>query len=772
MSIKRKQQEGGLDLGELDKFLLSDFDVAGYTRAAVNSESELKSLKHHLDTVEKAISTSVVTHEDALLSTLECVTKLKREMIQSKTDSSALVSNITRVESDFGEPLARLKLVEQSLANAHAANAVLRRLGWFLQARKKLAAIPDSEESSAGGKEACRAAQLIGELEELVQEGGLVGVHVVDGALKAIKERGTKVRLDTQRCLEQAIKSKNQGEIALGLQAYAHLGVLEDRLQYTTSVWAVREVTQDIRELLKEGDSSLQQLRVRMDRLMEVTLRAWAVQIWNLQRVVVNKRFRVKQPNVFDLFWQKVCAAVEQEIKTCNRWTKESLVEDYARLRKSARAMLNRLWTSTSNVLGKRQASAITAAVGGPKESQPLMRALVPLLTEFLARSMHRLTQPVHVMFPQQYSAQQHHPPTVNDVQVFAQLVHKELLCAVSTTTTQDVVVDHELLGAISKCCYVALHLFAERCELQLVRDESAHQFRGLAQLPTTSTVNASAAPVSTQTSAQERNLVLLRLVNALASRVRDTLVFFHDKCMAEAGAPTVASPALEEEVENGEEGDNVTDDDEDEEEQQPQPVAPNALQKLQQGLDALEQLEQDILHLYLGDGAGFAFHALDKVLQDINHAVLVYESAKPTDKLPASSFAIRFQRAVAVFVDEHASKLPASSHALLGQLQQRLQLRLAMRVCSLPLASFSDQGRSLLSREVAVAFQAIQGVVTGSLPSPLESQIGLLIGSSSAQEHTEQLSPVLRQLLLSSHAAKGSHKTLTQWLDELETQY
>jgi hypothetical protein len=68
-------------------------------------------------------------------------------------DSAALVSNVERASADFGEPFERLQAIGQSLQNANEATGVLRRLTWFLTARKKLKALNQEER---GGKEAAR----------------------------------------------------------------------------------------------------------------------------------------------------------------------------------------------------------------------------------------------------------------------------------------------------------------------------------------------------------------------------------------------------------------------------------------------------------------------------------------------------------------------------------------------------------------------------------------------------------------------------------------
>jgi hypothetical protein len=842
-----------VDLGPLQPFLKPDFDVASFTKEAMlgnssdsGAESLLLSLKRHLETVEHAISSHVVTHEDSLLGTLEAVGSLKREMIRGKNDSTALLSSLSRVENDFDEPLERLKSITLSLKNAHDATGILRRLGWFLVARKKLkAALEEQKQAStsnngggaSAGKEASKAAQLVAELEELINEGGLKGVNIVDSETKWIREVGVKVRQDAQKALEKAIVALNQGEMGLALQAFFHLGILEDRVNVAT-IWAAKEFAQEARDALRDVNTTaanssdvsqrVQALRSRTDTMLERSLRSWALRVWNLQRVLTKKRdptthvlfSDVVKIDVFEQFWNRATAALEQELKTCSRWVREALVDDYARLRRAARAMLIRLWTSTSSVNNSSMTGATgnkKFAVGGPKETQSLMQAFHPFLGEFLARSLSRLNQPVLVMFPEDAGGLRHVDPrpksipTPNDVATFAQIIGKELALVKG---------DNELLGAIAKACGVSVSLFAEKSEALISKADAAHTFRLVPPEFNFSTSSASALPISStaRTSAQEQNVTILTLVSLLTNKVKeiiDAATSANATITADIGGTgddgngigpndddvheEMDVPAVEADAEREAQPLEDEDDDDDliDQEQQhqkpvrsPPPVSKEqgtsstgVLSKLEQARSQLDVLIEEIMLEYVaGD---YCFKALDDILQEVNaENYNLITDAPQTLK----SFANRFTRATKTLREEHLSKLPNTDHVCqesISRLLLRLSRRFSFRVaCVRPI---NDLGRRGLARDVSSVLDSLLSIstahggnaATNALKDDFKGLERLIIGQESSQALVKQ--GVIRKALVWHHLFASAppqihspytraNKTVTQYLNDIET--
>jgi len=616
------------------------------------------------------------------------------------------------------------------------------------------------EQTSAGGaiKEASKAAQLVAELEELINDGGLRGVTIVEADTKWIKEVGQKVRQDAQKALEKAIVSLNQGEMGMALQAFFHLGILEDRVSVAT-IWAAKEFSQEARDALKDINASgggasdpnqkLQALRVRTDALLERSLRSWALRVWNLQRVLTKKRdpathvlfSDVVKINVFELFWNRATAALEQELKTCSRWVREALVDDYARLRRSARAMLGRLWSSTSSVSASSgsMAGSKKLAVGGPKEMQVLMQAFHPFLSEFLARSLARLNQPVMVMFPEEETRGLRHVearpksiPTLNDVTTFAQTMSRELLAVKG---------DPELLSAIAKACGVAVSLFCEKAEALISKADAAHSFRLIAPELSFSTSSASAVPMSStaRTPIQEHNVNVLIITSLLSARLKEVIeavtassasVDASGSTKEFAGVPgedmsSAAIPGMDDMSEDGDlddGNDDQIDNDGDvaQPSKSPAPVGQTSQSqsssssfaaKLEQAKQQLEQVILDILNDYIGSEQ--CFRALDDILNDVN----TENYNLGTDSGVAHNFCAKFARAMKTLKEEHLSKLPASD-AVCQETCATLYLRLFRwllfrAACVRPL---SHAGRKMLLRdfhsviETLVAMNASHG--------------------------------------------------------------
>lgn len=767
------------DLGALQPFLDADFDVTAFTKQSLTdpatTEATLGSLRSHLDTVERAISSHVATHEESLLGTLEAVASLKREMTRAKTDSSTLAASLTRVENDFNEPLDRLRTTGQTLRNAHSATGILRLLGWFLVARKKLRSALE-ERSEVGGKDASRAAQLVAELEELMAHGGLKGVKLVDREAKWVKDMGIKVRQDAQKALEKAIMSLNQGEMGLALQAFFHLNVLEDRVN-AAAAWAAKEFAQEARESLKESNlpsggsdpaQKLQALRNKTDAMLERSLRSWGLRIWNLQRVLTKKRdptthvlfSDVVKIHVFDQFWNRAMAALEQEVKTCSRWVREALVGDYARIRRSARSMLGRLWTSTSSV-GTTPGSGRKFAVGGPKETKSLMQAFHPLLSDFLVQSLQRLNQPVQVMFPEveggngnglrHVDPKAKSIPTPNDVNTFAQIISKELLAVKG---------DIELVGAIAKACGVAISLFCEKSEALISKAESTHQFKVIAPELKFSVSSASAAPISAtvRNSVQEHNASILTLLSLLSNKVKDAIDSSQQQLMQELAqqqqqvgggggggedrdAPT---PQPNEDFDPDQHQNDELDDEDElllQGDEDPRSnhnsrnntpsnhhgaddtitttagaavssleAIPSVIAKLDTAKRELDGLVKDILDEYVGHAS--LKHTMDDVLAGVNTEDYG-EDVPAGESRKSPGYVEKFTKACNTLQEEHLVKLPLNSDPyyheyLVRNLQLPIFTRFVKRVSMV--RPLSATGRETLARDCTNVYHAVVG--------------------------------------------------------------
>lgn len=161
---------------------------------------------------------------------------------------------------------------------------------------------------------------------------------------------------------------------------------------------------------------------------MESNIRSWSLRIWNLERVLAKKRdpaTRVvfadhiaskyfeewkkrreeigeeagdRPATVYSRYWVLVTKELEvqfEKVLKGSPYIRTALgVRNYPKLRRLMRVLLFKLKQSTS---GK----SVPSVGGSAQEAHQLLRALRPFLEVYLARSLHRLNEPVTMMFPE-----------------------------------------------------------------------------------------------------------------------------------------------------------------------------------------------------------------------------------------------------------------------------------------------------------------------------------------------------------------------------------
>ena len=414
---------------------------------------------------------------------------------------------------------------------------------------------------------------------------------------------------------------------------------------------------------------------------METSIRNWSLRIWNLERVLAKKRdpatrvvfaenvaahyfkewkeFRAKAgaeagehpKTVYGRYWGMVTKELELQFDKALRsspYIRTALgVRSYPKMRKLMRQLLFKLKQSTS---GK----SIPPVGGNPQEAHALLQALRPFLEVYLARSLHRLTEPVNLMFPEGQAStigSSNYLPSAADISTFCNVVKEELVAAE---------MDAELAMAVCKGASKALTLFSVKAEQLVVMDKDAARFRLTVPGSSSATNNSAgtralaeasaASNLASRTAAQAHNVALLSLVVRL-HRVAENLPA--DTTMFEVNRQVV----------------------EDTEEE----VKAQKRAALASALDSLQKLVELILGYYLSAAA----QSLGQVLARIHRENFTggSKSAKfvsKSERMNAeriSGYMSAFEEALQVLKREHLDKLP-DGYPIVDSLKAMLQAR------------------------------------------------------------------------------------------------
>ena len=415
---------------------------------------------------------------------------------------------------------------------------------------------------------------------------------------------------------------------------------------------------------------------------METSIRSWSLRIWNLERVLAKKRdpatrvvfadsiaahslnewkaLREKigaeagdhPKSVYVRYWDMVTQELEQQFDKAIRgspYMRTALgVRSYPKMRKLMRQLLFKLKQSTS---GK----SVPPVGGSSQEAHALLQSLRPFLEVYLARSLHRLTEPVNLMFPEGQAnaiGSTNYLPSAADISTFCSVVREEVAAAE---------MDAELAMAICKGASKALTLFAVKAEQLVVMDRDAAHFRLVTSVSSSATnssagtrslAEASAASNSTsRTAAQAHNVALLGLIVRL-HRVAENLP--EETTKLEQDQPFVDD--------TGEE------------------VLSQKRTALSPALTSLKKLVELILGYYLSAAA----RALEQILARVHRENFTSgsKSAKfvsKTERMEVdrpSSYMNLFEEALKILKKEHLDKLP-DGYPVVDALKATLQARI-----------------------------------------------------------------------------------------------
>ncbi|TYZ61197.1 hypothetical protein PybrP1_009889 [[Pythium] brassicae (nom. inval.)] len=529
----------------------------------------------------------------------------------------------------------------------------------------------NSEELAA---ELAALALAIREIEALVVDPQFADLTPVRMSLPSVRRVGANIRRDVRASLRAGMQRLSQADVGDALQILFYLGNLSESVQS-----AVNDVIQDVERkcstaLAEEtlassssvastgaaqqngggssGGSALEAAAQKADvwkAVQEVfeVVRVHALQVWNLQRVLVKLQdagagrsylelvVEPDEPALFATFWEVSCAIL-RELFTATLDYRAALrlvlVVSYPRMREEATRVLNELTAATSPLRTDAEllADAMSAmpepghrdALRGVASSRAergqLLDAMAPLFDAFTDRTYRRLANPIQLMFPQ--SASFHtSPPGRSDMQTLARTVFSEV-----DQAGQDPVL---LAGA-----------------LQQIRRAVTLFCANVKRITNTGKAATSTTPTLGRTPAQAHNVSLLNVLHQLDEALSDVAA----RVASAAGAAESDAAAL-------------------------QVLQALCAQELQPCRELIQGLEYTILGTYL-QGLCAILESIFAKMHDESFADLPPVSASSTGATAAatgasaksggSRYMAEFNGAFHVVLDEHIRRLPNARFA------------------------------------------------------------------------------------------------------------
>ncbi|KAI8604512.1 Golgi transport complex subunit 5-domain-containing protein [Dissophora ornata] len=367
---------------DYDSFLVDQFDPNTHANSIIHQSAKgeldiatsLSSLSFSIDSLNKQLHDQVTTHYDDLLSQAAGIRELETVLKTVKIGLKTLSTSMERLSFKIKTPFEQIQTYTIQLERLQVTSEMLRRVLRFLYLSKRL-----EMQMPGGDLELTKAALTLSEVDALLQESDLEGVHVVDNEVKNLESVRVRIVDSADRMLQEGMSSQNQAQVGSALQVFYSLKRLDLKIVAMTSLLSNRlhlQIKQavEIQSIQKEAKESGMSnatgfvgggvrrnngepsvgaaglwtsiLWKRMEKLMDEMYNG-CIKIYLLERVLTRKRDPLTQISFLEIasnsmdgnmvhrFWQSLSAHLELELKAAARSSQflhQAFVEGFPRL--------------------------------------------------------------------------------------------------------------------------------------------------------------------------------------------------------------------------------------------------------------------------------------------------------------------------------------------------------------------------------------------------------------------------------------------------------
>ncbi|KAG0048568.1 Conserved oligomeric Golgi complex subunit [Gryganskiella cystojenkinii] len=366
---------------DYDSFLVDKFDPNTHANSIIHQSTKgdldiatsLSSLSFSIDSLNKQLHEQVTTHYNDLLSQAAGIRELETVLGTVKLGLKTLSASMERLSFKIKTPFEQIQTYTIQLERLQVVSEMLRRVLRFLYLSKRL-----EMQMPEGDLELTKAALTLSEVDALLQESDLSGIHVVDREVRNLESVRERIIDSADRILQEGVAAQNQAQVGSALQVFYSLKGLDIKVLAITSNLSSNLHTQikqalDIQSLQKEAKESGMNasgfvgggvrrnngepsvgaaalwtsiLWKRMERLVDEMYNG-CVKIYLLERVLARKRDPLTQISFLEIvsnsmdgnmvhrFWQSLSAHLEQELKASARSSQflhQAFIDGFPRL--------------------------------------------------------------------------------------------------------------------------------------------------------------------------------------------------------------------------------------------------------------------------------------------------------------------------------------------------------------------------------------------------------------------------------------------------------
>lgn len=204
-----------------DQQLLSaDFDATAYLQHTLQLptfDAEQQRLARCVDRVDNELRAAIADNAPGLIGSVATLNEAHVTVDDVQRSISAAQSSLTRLRLVIRDPYTHVQSAVTELRNSTAALEMMRAVSRFLSYTAKLRESVDDP---------ARAARLLRDIEEVLNDYDLAGIDAVDAELPLVSKASASVRTKALEMLRSAMAHRNHAELGLAVQCFASLGNL------------------------------------------------------------------------------------------------------------------------------------------------------------------------------------------------------------------------------------------------------------------------------------------------------------------------------------------------------------------------------------------------------------------------------------------------------------------------------------------------------------------------------------------------------------------
>jgi len=188
--------------------------------------SNIAKLNYSLEYIKKNLFEQVTNNYENLLQQIDNVEMFEDVIKQMQENLMEIFQTYERLKLKINIPYQEMEGHITQLKNIQKAAEILRHLIRFLYLVKRLENQIQSED-----REVAKAALSLNEIDIILKESDLSGIDIVDNEVENINTIRKKILEKADSLIEQSFQSQNQSDLAIGLQVYANLDKMDEKIQ-------------------------------------------------------------------------------------------------------------------------------------------------------------------------------------------------------------------------------------------------------------------------------------------------------------------------------------------------------------------------------------------------------------------------------------------------------------------------------------------------------------------------------------------------------------